>query len=82
MKWCNNRKAAREKHWINITFPGDVIKVYGRWGRPWEERRQTVDPERKRELQNYPSNGRFYYNIHGWWFEKSDDALYFKLLWA
>jgi len=69
MKYWNKDKNTRQKHWFKV----DVSNIFDRFER-----------NLKRELQLYDSPGKFYMYYAGRyvWFEREQDAMWFRLRWA
>jgi hypothetical protein len=68
MKYWNKDKNTRQKHWFKV----DVSNILDRFER-----------NLKRELQLYNSPGKFYMYYAGRyvWFEREQDAMWFRLKW-
>ena len=68
MKYWNKDKNTRQKHWFKV----DVSNIFDRFER-----------NLKRELQLYDSPGKFYMYYAGRyvWFEREQDAMWFRLKW-
>ena len=68
MKYWNKDKNTRQKHWFKV----DVSNIPDRF-----------DRNLKRELQLHDSPGKFYkYHAGRYvWFEREQDAMWFRLKW-
>ena len=69
MKYWNKDKNTRQKHWFKV----DVSDIHDRFERNF-----------KRELQLHDSPGKFYMYYAGRyvWFEREQDAMWFRLRWS
>ena len=69
MKYWNKDKNTRQKHWFRVELPQKKGWNYF---------------QSKRELQLQDSPGKFYlyYGSNSVWFEREQDAMWFRLKWV
>jgi hypothetical protein len=67
MKYWNKQKEYRRQHWVTAPSPSTANMQHAK---VW--------------CQQNSSSGKFYFHFTNtrWWFEKSDDALAFSLVWS
>jgi hypothetical protein len=69
MKYWNRNKRIRQEHWTRVERPMHKYRGFCRYS------------DIKRELQNYPGDGKFYmyFGSDAIWFEREEDAIMFVL---
>lgn len=69
MKFWNKDKDVRRRCWTKVTRPNEF--THG-------------NRDLKVWCQQQPSTGKFYYyyGTDSWWFERSEDAMFFLLKWS
>lgn len=70
MKYWNKDKDVRRRCWTKVTRPSGALKVGNQALKRW--------------CQQQSSSGKFYYyyGTESWWFERSEDAVWFLMKWA